>query len=102
MKNYMCLAPPWAQALPQPPPAARTYTGWIRRRCQHTVKAGGSWGRRKCRMQNAGCRMFTTICCPPWGGGKNESGESRQEADTAAEQWHSKKRAVPHSLCRPD
>ena len=45
--------------------------------------------------------MFTTICCPPRGGGKNESGESRHQADTAAEQWPLKKRAVPHSLCRP-
>ena len=94
MQLYMVLAPPWAQALPQPPPAARTYTQRIRRGRQHTVEAGGSWGRRK-------CRMFTTICCHPWGGGKNESGESRHQADTVAEQWPSKKRAVPHSLCRP-
>lgn len=43
--NYMSLAPPWAQALPQPPPAAGTYTKWIGRSRQHTVEAGGSWGR---------------------------------------------------------
>ena len=44
MNIYMALAPPWAQALPQPPPAA-TYTQWIGRSRQHTVKAGGGWGR---------------------------------------------------------
>ena len=46
MMNYMSLAPPWAQALPQPPPAAGTYTKWIGRSRQHTVEAGGSWGRK--------------------------------------------------------
>ena len=44
MMNYMSLAPPWAQALPQPPPAAGTYTQRIGRSRQHTVEAGGSWG----------------------------------------------------------
>ena len=44
MTNYMSLAPPWAQALPQPPPAAGTYTKWIGRSRQHTVEAGVGWG----------------------------------------------------------
>ena len=52
MMNYMSLAPPWAQALPQPPPAAGTYTKWIGRSRQHTVEAGGGWGRR---ILNAEC-----------------------------------------------
>ena len=40
------VAPPWAQVLPQPPPAAKLLAG-MRQRCgnQRTVKAGGSWGK---------------------------------------------------------
>ena len=45
MNIYMALAPPWAQALPQPPPGVFICVVTDRRIDQHTVEAGGSWGR---------------------------------------------------------
>lgn len=49
MMNYMSLAPPWAQALPQPPPAAMFTGGEAVKDAtsmveQRTVEAGGGWG----------------------------------------------------------
>lgn len=45
MEIYMILTPSWAQALPQPPPAAK-FTGGdtIRMFDRHTVEVGGGWG----------------------------------------------------------
>lgn len=45
MELYMALAPPWAQALPQPPPAALGNKGMrIGMDEQRTVKASGQPG----------------------------------------------------------
>ena len=44
MNIYMALAPPWAQILPQPPPAAKTTEDMIRRDDQRTVMASGQLG----------------------------------------------------------
>ncbi len=45
MKSYMCLAPPWAQILPQPPPTAK-YIVWdvICIDTQHALEVCGCCG----------------------------------------------------------
>lgn len=44
MKIYMALAPPWAQVLPQPPPAAKFSGTQIRHVEQRTLEVGGQLG----------------------------------------------------------
>ena len=46
MKLYMAIAPPWAQILPQPPPAAKSLTGTNGQIDQRAVKASGQLGAR--------------------------------------------------------
>lgn len=44
MQLYMALAPPWAQILPQPPPAAKFPDRVIQHDDQRTVMASGQLG----------------------------------------------------------